>query len=450
MPLPVMNTVATVGPWIEQSHTFRRRVLDSLGVASKPLAGPDTALLLTWADERNVSPEGGYVDPHLGWLPEAMRRRGYRLAFLPRFLPGARFTDLVRRLIGTGEHFLFPELLLDEAALRRCQATAQEFSPTIPDSSNVSGVPFARLAQEHVEEFRVAQARSLTYEPLVEQLALEGVEPELLVHTFEGHAWEQVLAGAVRRHLPGTRVIGFDNLQLSRFALSRYPAAAEIGLRPLPDRIVTNGPVTRDDFVAEGVPGSIVVAGCAIRHAHLFQPEEGTAGSEPERAVVLVATGGASFDQAVDLVVRAVEAFGSDDTWQLAVKCHPLIPAKRVDAFVRKATGYGDLYVDRPIRELLSGASLLLYTYNSVCHDALAAGVPPVFVQSETDVDIDQLEAFSDLRWTGRTAAELRSAARAILELSPSELAAWRARAEEVVRATLVPPTPDCVEAFVS
>jgi hypothetical protein len=451
LPLYLVDRAARYKPWIrgtlETSHTFRRRILESLGATTEPLSGPGTALLLTWLDHRNVTPEGSYVDPHLGSLPEALRGRGYRLAFLPRLLRTAGFADLVQRLLGTGERFLFPELLLDEAVLHRCEATAQAFSPVIPDASNVAGVPFARLAREQAEHYRTAQGQNLVYEPLVEQLARTGVAPELVVHTFEGHAWEQVLAGAVHRHLPDTRVIGCDNLNMTRFALSRFPAAAELGLRPLPDRIVTNGRVPRDALVAEGVPESMVAAGCAIRHARLFAPRNSVRETGANQPVVLVATD-ASFDRSVELVVKAVEAFGSDDAWKLVVKCHPLVATHTVEAFVRTTTGVDGIYVDRPFGELLSGAGVLLYTYSSVCYEALAAGVPPVFVQGETDLDLDQLEPFPDLRWTARTAAELRAAARAILDLEPAERAAWQERAREALRATLTPVTPDCVEAF--
>ena len=453
LPLPIVDRAARFKPWIrgslESSPRFRRNVLRSLGATNAPLAGPGTALLLTWLDGRNVTPEGAYLDPHLGWLPEALRRRGYRLAFLPRLLRTAGFAELAPRLIATGERFLFPELLLDESTLRRCKAIAQEFSPVVPDATHVSGIPLARLAREQVEAYRTAQGQNLVYGPLVEQLARVGVEPELLIHTFEGHAWEQVLALAVHRHLPSTRVIGCDNLNMTRFALARFPAAAELGLRPLPDRIVTNGPIPRQALVAEGLPEDMVAAGCAIRHAHLFEPGNGVPAREPERPIVLVATD-ASFDRSVELVVKAVEAFGSDDSWKLVVKCHPLIAAQTVETLVRAVTGCDGIYADRPFGELLSGASVLLYTYSSVCYEALAAGVPPVFVQGETDLDLDQLEPFPDVRWTGRTAPELHAAARTIVELEPAERAAWRERAQEAVRATLAPVGPQCIEAFLA
>lgn len=451
LPLPLLNRAVRVRPWIrptlERSHTFRRTVLASLGAATETLSGPGTALLFTWVDDRNVTADGAYADPHFGWLPEALRGRGYRLAFLPRFLRTTGFADLAGRLLGTGEHFLFPELLLDEAVLRRCRNTARAFSPDIPDASGVSGVPFAQLAREHVEEYRNAQAANLVYRPLVEALGRAGVQPELLLHTFEGHAWEQVLAGAVHTYLPNTRLVGFDNLNLTRFALARCPAAAELAVRPLPDRIVTNGPTARDELVAGGMPERIVVAGCGIRHVHLPRTGAKEPAGATERTRVLVATD-PSLDRSAELVVKAVEAFGSDEAWELVVKCHPLLGRAAVEAFVAKTTGSSGIFDDRPIRELLPGAGLMLYAYSSVCYEALAAGVPPVFVRVETDLDLDQLEPFAGVRWTARTPQALRDAASAILDLSPAERERWLQRAHEAVDAALAPVGPDCVEAF--
>ena len=50
------------------------------------------------------------------------------------------------------------------------------------------------------------------------------------------------MIASVHRHMPGTEVIGYDNLNFSRFALSLYPGPAEVAIRPLPDRVVIKAP----------------------------------------------------------------------------------------------------------------------------------------------------------------------------------------------------------------
>ena len=78
----------------------------------------------------------------------------------------------------------------------------------------------------------------------------------------------------------------------------------------------------------------------------------------------------------------------------------------------------------------------MLYTYSVVAYEALAAGVPPIFVRSETFLDLDQLEPNPDVRLVARTPEELRAADRTAAGLGDE----WRARAREVVSAALEPP----------
>ena len=70
-----------------------------------------------------------------------------------------------------------------------------------------------------------AQVDALSHELLVRRLASAGVRPESIILPWEGNAWEQVLTDAVRRHMPGTKLVGYDNLNFSSLALSLYPSA---------------------------------------------------------------------------------------------------------------------------------------------------------------------------------------------------------------------------------
>jgi hypothetical protein len=89
---------------------------------------------------------------------------------------------------------------------------------------------------------------------------------------------------------------------------------------------------------------------------------------------------------------------------------------------------------------------MMLYTYSVVPYEALAVGVPPVFVRSEALLDLDQLEHTPDVRWVARTPAELRAVANEI-ESMPGR-AAWERRASDVVRLALAPVGSACLDQF--
>ena len=105
-------------------------------------------------------------------------------------------------------------------------------------------------------------------------------------------------------------------------------------------------------------------------------------------------------------------------------------------------------FVDKPMGELLPSARLLLYTFTSVCFEALQHDVFPIFVRSESFLNLDKLEIAPDVRWVATTPADLRRIAEQISHMSVDEHRAWQSKAYDVVRAALAPITSDCVDAF--
>lgn len=438
---------------LESELSYRRRLLAQRGIApGGDFSGEDAILLFTWVDQRNFGPDGRYRDPHLGPLGEMLRAQGCRVAYVPTLLASAPFADVVDRLRQTGERLFFPELYVSDKERKDCYRRASKFRPLVPEELMVSHVPVQRLACENVEEKRMELARMLTYERMVANLSAVGVCPREIIHTFEGHSWEQVLAWSVRRHMPDTRVVGYDNVNFSRMALCLYPARCEYGLRPLPDRIVTNGPRFREILLAENIPPSLVTVGCGLRHAYLwdqpvarFQSDQNGQGRVTR---VLVATA-MSLGDAVELVTKALEAFAGDREYEVIVKYHPGMDGKLAMRYLGElAHSENILYVTDPIHELLPSADIILYTYSVVCYEALYYGVPPVFVKSESFLNLDQLDATPEVRWEARTPEDLRRVAGEIMGMSTVERRTWRKRSFEIVRAALAPITPESVAAF--
>ena len=393
--------------------------------------GAATTLMATWVDQRSFDAGGAYADPHFGALPEMLEQRGERVAFLARQLPGASGRDTVRRLQASGRTMLFPDAWLSAADRRAARAAAFGFAPRIADDARVGPVPVARLARELVEQERVNHAIAHSYLAVARNLGQAGAAFERVVLPWEGHAWETALTDGVHRHLPGTEVVGYDNVNFSTLALSLYPGFGELGVRPLPDRLVTNGSTFSSVLQRQGFPAERIRVGCALRHAYLHEIEQ-----RPTADGFVLAAGTIDAAQTIELVELAREAFGRD----LVVKLHPACNA----AAVRSAVVGPMRYEDRPIGELLGEARAMLYSYSVVAYEALAAGVPPVFVPSETYLDLDQLEPFPHLRQVARTPEELREAVARCGALGDD----WRRSARAAVAEALAPPGERCVDAF--
>jgi hypothetical protein len=439
-PEPLLWRAAGVGRLaqfaLERSPGYTGRALRSMGaIPLRGFEGAGTALLVTWIDRRSFGPSGEFRDPHLGPLATMLRERGLRVVNLAKALPHESFARSVRMMLASGEPATFPELYLSSADLRSCERRVGRWRPEIPPELSVGQVPLAGLAREYLSEHGRHQVQALMHSVLMGHLASAGVRPELIVLPWEGHAWEQSLTYGVNHSMEGATVVGYDNLNFSRLALSLYPSALELDLRPLPDRVVANGPTFAEVLGSSAFPRERIRVGCALRHADMAV---GESPPDPDPSFILAAC---SIDaaQSIELLRKASSAFGD----QLVARLHPASDARAIRAAVP-----GVRFAGESLTELLPRARMMLYTYSVVAYEALAAGVPPVFVRSESMLDADQLDPTPDVRWVARTPAELRAVAGQIEALP--DRGVWTLRAHEVVRSALKPVTGECVDAFLS
>ena len=429
---------------LDEAPHYRHRLAQELGARAE--GDFNGVLLVTWADERSIAPDGSYRDPHFGSLPALLESHGRSVGYLPRVLPSAPPRATLQGLLRSGARLFLPEAWTVPADWRRADVRARKHWPQIPKDAELGGVPVTLLAYEHLYQLRRQQGWALAHEAVVRNLAAGGVLPELIVLPFEGHAWEQVVIAAVHEHMPGTRVVGYDNVNFSRLALSLYPAAGEIGLRPLPDVVVTNGPLFADVLAAEGFPRERIRVGCGLRHEYVWQELAEPAARPKDAPLRVLAAASIDAGESVELIEKAVAAFGGEG-FELTIKLHPAVNREAV--FSRLSpSARASHFRETPIAELLGSADVMLYTYSVVCYEALAQGVAPLFVKAESFLDLDQLEPFPELGWRARTVEELRAAANEIAARHEDERRRWRERAREALGHALRPVTPDCASAF--
>ena len=443
--LPARRSDAALA--LADSPAYRRRVLEEVGLGPpSAFAGPGSMLLFTWVDLRSVGTDGRYRDPHFGELPALLEGAGAHVAFVAHPLPGAFTPDLVAALRDSGGRLIHPDTLLDRDDWEQSRERAERFAPVVPPDAAVEGVPARALALEHIEEARDFHPKVLVYERLIERLVEHRVRPERVVLPYEGHGWEQVVTQAFNRLLPETKVIGYDNVNFSRLALSMYPAASELGLRPLPESVVTNGETFRDVLVEEGFPPDRVAVGCALRHAYIGG--DASEGRPVDGQVRVLAATSISLGHSVELVDKAVAAFGGDERYELTIKCHPFIGTQAVSRLLAAALPANARFSETPISDLLDESDMLLYGYSVVCYEALAKGIPAVLVRAESGLDLDQLEPFPQLRRAARSPAELRTAAESIAARDADERARFAAAAREAVAQALAPIDEACARPF--
>ena len=235
---------------------------------------------------------------------------------------------------------------------------------------------------------------------------LRAARPARVLWPWENHGWERNLCRAGRRH--GVRLIGYQHTVIGPHQFNYATATNHDGTTSIPDVVVANGPVYRDEMLAWGVPAERLVIGGAFRFPRFA---EGL--FDPEGPVFVPFSPVAAIARAQLEVARALSRRGR----RVLVKPHPMYP-------VAFETGAGLELSDRPLAEQ-TGLSAVLYGTGTSGLEAVLMGLPAYRLMADDRIAIDVLPT-----WVTAAAVTPEDAVEAILEgRAPHE----RVRREDIL-----------------
>ncbi|HEY0902197.1 MAG TPA: hypothetical protein VGD95_08745, partial [Micavibrio sp.] len=173
---------------------------------------------------------------------------------------------------------------------------------------------------------------------------------------FEGNCWEQgILASAGAQ---GRKVIG---VQHTAFAPAFLKMQAD-GQRPVPDRIVTTGAIPAQLLATlMGHDPEKIYPACQLRGGFTYHPRMDSAGQN-----ILVLLQGGPYDQILLQRIRDAQL-----DRHIVVRPHPGQEPGPLS---------GLMVADGKLQDHLQQASVVIYNGTTACFDALAAGVPCIYM----------------------------------------------------------------------
>ena len=311
-----------------------------------------------------------------------------------------------------------------------------QFSPieTLPVVSSL-GLDLKRLIASDIAR---ARWQDLPANMLLEHAMgrlIQASPDAVLLHSFENNAWESVCQDLARRH--GIKSVGLQHNALIRSHLKLYRNA----MRPAPDAIIVSGPVYRqllhDEF---GYDTRRLVCGYAIRQSNIFsEPSKSAPPGEPQRILVMLQQALTS-PLFLDLVRMA---FKGAKGLTVTLRPHPAIPlgqmlegtALRLRPPFRKST-LGTLQEDLDAHDIAvcGGTTAEL--------EAVAQGVPCVFVDTGETISANPLFAEPALNVVAGDAVELRAACERLAAMPTQDFAEQHRAARAFVEGAFSPPSP--------
>jgi hypothetical protein len=227
-------------------------------------------------EDDKVSPWHGVLffswynsDPLWGCQPAEMVKRGYKVKYMRRVLPGVDFKEAIEEEYAGGNSYL-PELFFHK--------------------------------DDIVDTFEMQQVS------LIRRMVEKDVIPSEIWYPAEGQPWEDTLIHAVRVFMPHTMIIGYDNGCI-------FSGCPLLSQKNLPDRIYTKGPALNKLLLEGGWPHTVVKTGCELRTTMPAKRHTGDG--------ILIA-----LSPLVDEAEDMMEWLDYSYPKTVYVKPHPLLPVK--------------------------------------------------------------------------------------------------------------------------
>jgi len=326
----------------------------------------------------------------------------------------------------------------------------------------LKGLDLTALLKDELrkEKTKLQQSRAMLFFYISRFLDSHGIEPAVVIHLYENHSWEKSFRHGLKSHLPGTKVIGYLHVPFSPGYLSLFLSCRELRRSETPDRIVTIGPKWKTLLLQHGYPNNNLEVGPALRFSHIFNREESNRSrkcSESTRTSTVLVAGSIAYGDSFELVYKAIEALRDTTGIDVLIKFHPKMTGSERELIrsILDNLGTNSLpsqfsTTGRSIPELLPSIDLLLYNETSVSYEALAWGIPVLFVQSDVWFDINPIPQDSEIAVVARRPEEIKQAVRQLL--SEDELVARqrRLKMQDLLKEAFCPIREETMSVFLT
>lgn len=407
-------------------------------------------LLITLFNHQSFDSSGAYRDTYLGPLREYLESEG----LISTTVGAAFYHDLktIRLLPFLPDGSLLP---LDaftpvgKFLFWAVQCVLMYFSaPKVKGDTTFNGLDVAPLILKCIKReigagnFLLNVWYYLTIRSIPAQL-----HASVVVYPFENRSWEKMLVLALRAHGgDAPRLVGYQHAAITPRHSSLFFAKGEWDATPVPDSVVTTGDIPRDILVRIGqYPENRTFAGIGLRHP--AQRRDLREGKIDVRRILIILS--SSVEEYVKSLLLLNKAFEGATSFDVVIRPHPTIPLSRALELIPPLT-FRYRQASRPsAAEDLWDADVACYTSSTAAIEAIALGVPLVYMDLGDFMDPDPLFDFSDLKWTVRRPADLLPVLEEINSISPSDLEKRRLEARAYALSYIRPADATGMKEFI-
>lgn len=405
---------------------------------------------------QSLDSTGTYHDVYFGALVDYLQRQSGRILVFGLLDQGwhrqlSRLKSL-RSAIPTTIPTLPVETYLSLGSLLWCglQSLRAYFSPPrINGPVSINGVDVSYLVKQSISDAkRTGNFFTILRLYYCARALAENIPVTRCFYPYENRSWEKMVLLGMRSVSPETRMVGFQHASVSWSHTNFILGHGESEILPLPDTIVTTGPVVRDWLERVGnYPNRVFKTGCALRQSNNGhrQPKSRSRSQKISKVLVVLAT---SLGEYVNTLVFLEKAFVNSSGYDVRIRPHPTIPLEsglsvapltQRDFFSPSAGSLADA---------LEWAEVVLYASSTVGLEAISQGIPAIYLDLGDILDTDPMLGWNKFRWSVREPSELLDAIRNIDVIPQPQFQELQKEGQQYVAAYLSPVSEKGLAAF--
>ncbi|MBN1384697.1 MAG: hypothetical protein JW983_07455 [Elusimicrobia bacterium] len=410
----------------------------------------DLVVFRTIGDHRNYV-SGVYKDSYFKNLPGFFSSAGKKVLFFVNFFVDLSYDskDLIAKFKQDNDRLIIPtNFFLKGIDIIKCLFFVYFRRPVVNkhiflDDSDITHLISAELSWD----INTAHYfNSFIYYFCCIRLA-ESVSVERLIYPFENHPWEKMGILGLRRGNPGIKIIGFQHAFIARNSFNYFPARTEKETMPFPDRIVTMGKRTQEIMKRFGnYPDTIFATGCSLRQDYLFQLKPSPRNTYGDIFVPFTIT----IEDTVKVLRFLFLAGLGRYPKKVYLRFHPWTPVNVViDSLGFDMPSNFIISDNPPMHTEMERCGVVLYTWTTVCLEALKMGRPVIYLDVNYPLEVDPLFECNHLKDICRNPGELIGKMEKIRNIDDNMYKTELMKAQEYLNDYFIPVNEQNVRNFI-
>lgn len=361
-------------------------------------------LIIDWVGEQSFNSKGQTSTVgNMARMPEVLRNAGLKVGFIANPLSWTQDYSKISKniceafdpVVGIDECRSLMSVILGAFSSWRMSQHLKKYIQMC--GFDISPLfEFERIKDLH----RTQSTLAYTVSYVGKLLKTNGVKPKVIVYPCEFQYWEAALLDGIRKHLPETRIVGYQHAPFPARYLGFYPSSREIKSKYLPDNFILMGERYKNLYIKKGYPTELLSVGGSLRFESALGKIKNLTPDLKQKStkVILIGTS-IEFFESLDLVMKAGQVIKNLPSVSIIVNFHPVVDdAFRAEIHKALLLVLGD-EIDRvelsrdKIDDIIIRADVLLYNNSGVVFDAMFVNVPSVFVAVDGNLSFDRIPA---------------------------------------------------------